>query len=317
MNKARIHLFNGLGDKFLDMIGFYVICKRLNYTPNVRFDLNLRYQWGTNQYDPRLFDFSDVSLLHEPCDFYINSISPSVSLCPDKVYKFIKQFYPDITLEEISKDFIVFAKQIIRPTEPIEKNIPNRIEHAYGIHLRKSDKVNDGGSISHENTTREFDRITRKMLTDIEGIIHKEIEPSFLVVSEDIHWKQQISRIILDISIRQNKKIHLLEINYQNDSNYCNYNSVLDMFCLSRCKEILQGVKYSTFSILASLIGTQKIRNYSYDLDHYNHFLLHGWSSVIQINDNPVTYCNEVHSAITNHAWDINTNITKIFTNDL
>jgi hypothetical protein len=84
------------------------------------------------------------------------------------------------------------------------------------------------------------------------------------------------------------------------------------MFSLSRCKEILQGVKYSTFSILASLLGTQKIRNYSYHFDNYKWCLIHGWSSVVEIN-NQKCYCEKVHSNITDHCSDLNTNIKKIY----
>jgi len=36
-NKANILLNNGLGDQFLDLIGFYVICKYLNYKPIITF----------------------------------------------------------------------------------------------------------------------------------------------------------------------------------------------------------------------------------------------------------------------------------------
>jgi hypothetical protein len=58
------------------------------------------------------------------------------------------------------------------------------------------------------------------------------------------------------------------------------------MFCLSKCKEILQGVKYSTFSILASLLGNNKLRNYSNNTDSYDVCLIHSWSSSIEINGN-------------------------------
>lgn len=312
MNKVTIRLHNGLGDKLLDMVGFYVICKRLNYIPNVTFETNTHFMWGTNNYDLRLFDFSGVSLLSEPCEYFIVSPNPSASLCPYKVYKFIQKIIPEISFEEISKDFIAFSKEIIKPSELIRKNIPNGIENAYGIHLRISDKVKNDGASNHENTLSEFYKITEKMLTDIEHIIISEKEPTFLVVSEDAFWKEKISRIILKISIQKNKKIHFLKMNYQND-HYDNYTSVLDMFSLSMCKEILQGVKYSTFSILASLLGRQKIRNYSYDLDHYERCLTHGWSSLIEINNNPVTYCEKVHSNSSDHVCDINTNITKMF----
>ena len=56
-NNATIVLNNGLGDKLLDLIGFYVICKYLNYKPNVTF--NDDNHWGS--YDMKLFNLKDIS----------------------------------------------------------------------------------------------------------------------------------------------------------------------------------------------------------------------------------------------------------------
>ena len=38
MNNVKITLHNGLGDKSLDLIGFSVICKYLNYKPHIFFN---------------------------------------------------------------------------------------------------------------------------------------------------------------------------------------------------------------------------------------------------------------------------------------
>jgi hypothetical protein len=59
--KANISLNNGLGDKMLDLIGFVVICKYLNYTPNITFNNSSHFAWGGNNYDKRLFEFSDIT----------------------------------------------------------------------------------------------------------------------------------------------------------------------------------------------------------------------------------------------------------------
>ena len=132
------------------------------------------------------------------------------------------------------------------------------------------------------------------------------------VVSEDNNWKLEIKNLISNISNNNNKQIKILDIDYDNKNNYCNYNSVLDMFCLSKCKEILQGVKYSTFSMLSSLLGNNKIRNYSKYTDSYYVCLIHNWSSVIEINNNK-NFDIEHHKKITNGIRNIETNINKIF----
>ena len=56
------------------------------------------------------------------------------------------------------------------------------------------------------------------------------------------------------------------------------------MFSLSRCKVIIQGVKYSTFSILASLLGNNKLINYSSICESHDTCLIHTWNSVVEIN---------------------------------
>lgn len=311
-NNVSIILKNGLGDKLLDLIGFFVLCKYLNYKPNVTFFNNANYAWGSANYDIRLFNFNEITISNDNCKFYVKSYNPSVSLCPYKVYEFIKQFINEITFEQISNDFVKYSKKIINPSENILSKIPNDIERAYGIHLRKSDKVSNSCDIRHENSINEFYLITNKLLEDVNKIIINEEEPIFLIVSEDNNWKKEIHDIIIDISNKNNKLIKILHIDYDNKNNYCNYNSVLDMFCLSKCKEILQGVKYSTFSIVASLLGNNKIRNYAKYSSSYDVCLIHAWSSVIEINNNK-NFDIKLHKKVTNTVKNIETNINKIF----
>jgi hypothetical protein len=308
-NYVRIKLVNGLGDKLLDLIGFYVLCKHLNYKPRVSFFNDGYFMWGTNHYDNRLFNFDDIQISDAKSNFYVTSHNPSSSLCPYKVYEFIKKFLPEITFEQISNDFVEYSKKIIKPSEIILSKIPKDIERAYGIHLRKSDKLTHTGDIRHENSMDEFVIIINKLLEDVRNIIVSEEEPIFLIVSEDNNWKNQISNIMSNISNEMNKKIRILHID--TDENYCNYNSVMDMFCLSKCKEILQGVKYSTFSILASLLGNNKLRNYAKYTNHYDVCLIHSWSSVIELN-NTNNYDIEFHKKITSGVMSIETNISNI-----
>jgi hypothetical protein len=312
-NNVSITLVNGLGDKLLDLIGFFVLCKYLNYKPNIIFSNTVNFAWGNNNtYDIRLFNFNEITIADDKCNFYVNSGNPSSSLCPYKVYEFIKQFLDEVTFEEISNDFVEYSKKIIQPSEIILSKIPNNIEKAYGIHMRKSDKCTDDGDIRHQNTINEFEITTKQLLDDVENIIISEEEPTFLIVSEDNNWKLEIKNIINNISNNTNKQIKILDIDYDNKNNYCNYNSVLDMFCLAKCKEILQGVKYSTFSMLSSLLGNNKIRNYAKYTDSYDVCLIHIWSSVIEINNNK-NFDIELHKKITNGVRTIETNINKIF----
>jgi hypothetical protein len=292
MTSACIALSNGLGDKMLDMLGFFVICKYLNYEPYVRFNNKpIRYfPWGNDQYDLRLFDFRHINFIENSCDFFIESPNPSVSLCPYKVYEFLKTIRPDIDFLEISNDYVKYAKEIINPSREIINNIPNNAEKAYGIHLRKSDKIQPFSN-GHENTISEFDIIISKLLENIGIIIDKEEEPLFLIVSEDIIWKEEITNKIKTIGLSKSKHVEFLSIDYTNINNYDNFSSILDMFSLAKCKEIIQGVKYSSFSILASIIGNGKISNFARFLhpeSEYNS-IIYNWNSVVEINDKKIS----------------------------
>jgi hypothetical protein len=85
------------------------------------------------------------------------------------------------------------------------------------------------------------------------------------------------------------------------------------MFCLSKCKTILQGVKYSTFSILASILGNEKLNNYSKYLNN-NLTLINNWNSVIEIN-NIKNYNIEEYFDLAKDIPNIETNINEKYTN--
>jgi hypothetical protein len=211
------------------------------------------------------------------------------------------------------------SKKIIKPSDIILSKLPKNIEKAYGLHLRKSDKVkkklNSKFETNIENSINEFNIVIDKLLDDVKNIILKEKEPIFLIVSEDESWKDEIKNIINDFAIKNNNKIKILEIDYTNDYNYDNYTSILDLFCLSKCKNILQGVKYSSFSIVASMIGNNNLTNYTEYLKDNKNCSIYAWNSVLKIN-------NKKNFDINNHIQysdlipDVNTNITDFF-NDI
>jgi hypothetical protein len=291
---CSIVLTNGLGDKLLDLIGFCIICKYLNYNPNVIFHTS---HWGN--YDMRLFDFTipfTIPILNKNTPFYITSPNPSVSLSPYKVWEYINQFI-EVSFKTISNDFIVYSKKI-QPSQIILNNIPNGIENAYGIHLRKSDKINKTKLLDKTSTTfTEFDIITNKLLEDVKHILNHEKNAIFLIVSEDKTWREDFKHRMNELTTIPS----ILEINYTHNNEYENYNSVLDMFCLSKCKDILQCTKYSTFSMVASLLGNGKLRNYSEDS------LCYIWNCVIEINGTKTNDIEPYKKLVTNN---IKTNIT-------
>ncbi len=105
------------------------------------------------------------------------------------------------------------------------------------------------------------------------------------------------------------KIINFINVNYDNSNTYDNYNAVLDFFCLSKCKKIFQGIKYSTFS--AAIIGNTEIINYTHKLECYNIWLMHIYNPVIKINNKKETNINLITQILINNEPNIYTNIIQ------
>lgn len=303
MYTAILVLFSRLGDRLISILGFYVLSKYLNFKTNIAtFITNVKPNFD-DKYDINLFNFSNHLIFNNDFDLIFRYKEPP-SFSPIKVFNFLKKNGINISFEQLSNDYVKYAKQIFKPSPAILYNIPQGLEDVYGIHLRKSDRINDSDDYRHTTLNKEFPLIIENMLNDVKRIIDTESNPKFLIVSEDNEWKLEISNIILEYANKNNKQIELVNINYEIGIYYFNYEAVLDFFCLSRCKEILMGVKYSSFSIMAAIIGNNKLRNYfNYDKENYDNCLIHCFSSMIEINNNK-NFDVDYHTRITNHIQD-------------
>jgi hypothetical protein len=290
----------GIGDRLTDITVLYIICKYLNYKVHIYFNqvTSNDVAWSNNSYfDLSLFDFPENNNIivknnyDKPDNFntYIKLPYSASTGCPYNVYKFLKQFIPNLTFEEIISKWGNYAKEIIKPSKIILDKIPDNIENAYGIHLRKTDKLssesfNNYTDYRYVSMTDEFSIIVNNLIKDIYDIILKEDEPSFLIVSEDNDWKEYITNIFKEYAQKNNKTINIININYDNPDNINNYSAVLDLFCLSKCKKIFQGVKTSNYSNIAAIIGNNKLMNYSHLLKLSNILYTNIYRPVININ---------------------------------
>jgi len=286
--KILLECQNGLGDKILDVLGFSVFCDYHNFQPVVNWDSKpFHFHWGKNYYDLRLLKFNpsiQFTINSKKFPDKIESPNPSSSLSPYKVFQYLKKTHPTITFEEVAEKFVKKAKELVKPTEFTERCIPKGIENAYGIHLRFSDKVKEKYNPRFEHNSQDFHMIRATILEDLDTIIAHDKDPTFLVVSEDSKWRQEFVYELHKIGDKHNKAIKILEPDYINDDNFVGLESTVDMFALSRTKLIFQGVKYSTFSILAALLGSNKLVNYSNLCESHDTCLIHSWNSVIEIN---------------------------------
>ena len=286
--KILLECQNGLGDKILDILGFSVFCDYHKFQPVINWDSKpFHFHWGKNYYDLRLLKFNpsiQFTINSKKFPDKIESPNPSSSLSPYKVFQYLKKTHPEIKFEEVAEKFVIKAKELVKPTEFTERCMPKGIENAYGIHLRFSDKVKMEYNPRFEHNLKDFVMIRETILEDFDTIIEHDIEPAFLVVSEDKAWKREFIYSLQGVADKHKKTIRILEPDYINDQEFVGLESVVDMFALSRTKLIFQGVKYSTFSILAALLGSNKLVNYSNLCESHDTCLIHTWNSVLEIN---------------------------------
>ena len=317
-----INGYSGLGDRICDIVGSYIIAKYLGYKLNVLFNpvIGTKQAWGiTHAYDIRLFDFDNKNItvfnnennINCNYNYFIRLLQNGSSTSPYFIYKFLKK-YIDITFEEIIDNYNNYAKEIIKPSKIIQDNIPENLNNTYGIHLRKTDQICKCDVYSgSSNTINEFNIICNALFDDIYNIILTEIEPLFLITSEDNEWKEYFKNELLTFAKNNNKIINFINLNYDYSNIYDNYNAVLDLFCLSKCKKIFQGIKYSTFSVSAAIIGNTEIINYTHKLECYNIWLMHIYNPVIKINNKKETNINLITQILINNEPNIYTNIIQ------
>jgi hypothetical protein len=300
----QILSYGGIGDRLCDIIGSYIISKYLGLKLNVLFNpvIGIKHAWGnTHIFDIRLFDFNNenIKFFNNQNDYkndykyYIKIGNASSSSSPYNIYKFIKNFKKDISFEEIINIYCSYAREIIKPSKIIENNIPDNLNNSYGIHLRKTDKVNNKNNNNvdkrHLSNVEEFKIMSNALFNDICKIILTEDNPSFLLTSDENGWKEYFKNELLTFAKNNNKTISFIDVNYDTYDTYDNYNAILDLFCLSKCKKIFQGVKNSTYSNSAAIIGNNELINYSKLLVCYPNCLIQLYYPIIK-NNNEIKY---------------------------
>jgi len=287
---------SGLCDQLLPIIGLNVYgFFRNKKVHSILNSKSMNVPHGNCIYDISLFNFNNLSIDIKPIDSYKEIIYQyPTSLTPYMIFERLCQEDLDITFEEVCQKYKEIAKNIM-PSEIIKKYIPDNLENCYAIHLRNTDKIVDSNSQSpDETTTYEYDKILQYLGKYIINIFINEQNPSFFICSENKDIKNKIKKYIKNIydELRLNhniiKNYNIIEINNniisKEDSQLSNFYAVLDFFCLSKCKQIIQTVKYTSFSMLPAIIGDIELINFSKYLNTYDICHIHLWSSIININ---------------------------------
>lgn len=161
------------------------------------------------------------------------------------------KLHKDFTIK-LSKKQILFSAKKIKPN--FKLNFSNNLRPV-GVHIRATDRVGKSDPYFMKDES-ELKNYLSEVITRIN---HSSAKHVFLC-SESDRCKEVFSKYL-------NKDIELLEpIATPNiPSEY------IDLFSLSLCKEIWMASKFSTFSILASMIGNITIKSFNYIEDKDSH----------------------------------------------
>ena len=244
---------NGLGDRLLDCIGGYV----LSEIHNVHFE----YIWSDKPatknngvlYDKKLFDLKYCKPSKYLTTKNIKSPNPSFSLSPTVIMK-----NNQIDIRKLSNLFTKSAAMIrinANVDEFLYKHLPSDMNETHGIHLRHTDKIeHDNRKVSPiKNNLQEYREIMTNLKMYITNLFKTNDILSFFVCSDNpqvkdgfIHWLNLKSK-------EYNTSVRIIKAPTHESKD------VIDLFTLSKCKSILSGTKYSTFSILACLLSRNKM----------------------------------------------------------
>ncbi len=299
----------GLGDKLIDLIGIAVLKDALRFRDaHIIFCNDLNHWWGS--YDPVLFDCSNVTIIDTAASFKshvrvgsdqhqdkIVSGTAGASFHPFKLYKMINQTGGKWTLKECCDRFLDQAFQI-KPSSYVLDCIPPQISMCIGIHLRKGDKISSD-NLRHGTSEDELQTIITNLKEYVLGAI-KNGEDQFFLCSDDPEWRLDFESWIL-----QNSGCVIRAGRPAEDKKFDGQHVVIDFFMLTRCKRILQGIGYSTFSMTASMVGAKPIVNFFQRADRDRSYFIHWWKPLLKLQCIPNHTTNPSMSAFDTGIKDL------------
>ena len=137
-------------------------------------------------------------------------------------------------------------------------------------------------------------------LNDVQNMIISDLESKFFVTSDDKEFKMILVNGLYDFAAKHNKIIHVMVTDPDSIPNHhSGAYDVYELFSIMRCKKIIQGIKYSTYSMLSALTSQTTLYNYHYDEPEW---LLHIWKPCLYV----VHYDKNGHHSLFDHTIDPN-----------
>lgn len=276
---------SGLGDRLLDIISGIVVSKLLNIKYICKWANNTALNsYRKYNYNKDLINIKDVIIYNDDQDIELSfPVVLNYSLCNVIDNYTAATTTPSVlknklnVLFDINSDLINLInlyKNVptdIKPSDEILSYIKTDLNDYIGLHIRITDKLTQDKDCNYEMTLDECRNIIYKSQLYIIELIN-EGNTKFFISTDNydngLLFKQWIESLGAEC--------------YMNDKiNIDSFNEILDLFSLSKCKKIVQITKYSTYSIVASLIGDNKELINFYGPD--NNLLKH-WEEVLNVS---------------------------------
>ena len=255
-------------------------------------------------FDFRHFHFSSSA---KQQNVQLKSFEPTRSLSPYLLLQFLECNNNDngedededkLSLKSVSRLYGNVAMYYFRPAEWLRRRyIPHHLKRAYGIHLAE-----------HKHTEQHHELIKR-LLCDLEKIIIRDDDPKFFVCGggSDSGWPKYFETLLQRISDSHQKSIQFIHVTREFDENFeksQNFQCVLEMFCLARCKQIfVGGAPFDAFALLAALMSNKSlVMGYDFDVVE-----LQLWCSAVNINGRKITAepTSSIFAAIAETAQEV------------
>lgn len=291
---------NGIGDRLLDVIGFSVLCSAIGILGHINWSTHDHgFKWGSAIYDLRLFDFSKLTYTQvipavsgtSTVDdnngiIEVKNHNACMTLSPYNVWRNLcEKAGHTIPYEEVLTAYIYVASRI-HPSSVISPFIPHHISDYTAVHLRRTDKVSQCANPVHETFPDQYNIIIDKLVARIENDIKTSEDPcKYFILSDDPEYKQQFTQSIRDIAAAAGKTVHI-HLTQPEDLpehiriDYTGAYDLYEFFTLTKCKQIYQGIKYSTFSLLAALMTQKPLINFH---QHEDGWLLYAWQACLDV----------------------------------
>jgi hypothetical protein len=281
-----VFLHNGLGDRMIDMSGALTI-KAL--FPNIELDMNWSFGGTRDIFDTRLLMSIATSNDTRPRGVEHCNTVGGLTLSPYMIYMLRNRGDHMITSFKDVVNRYVASMQSIEILPQLMEFVPKEMHECVALHLRKSDKVyekKEGDSLRpHETSVTEYHIILDRMMVWIDGQIKTGGFTSFFVCSEDLSHRDNYVQKLKDLGKKYNRDVKVYTISADDlpqtfRNTYKGAYTILEWCCLAQCRFILQGTKYSTFSMTAAMRAQSWLHNFA---DHDSASFLMAWKPCLKL----------------------------------